>query len=103
MENDLIILCSVTVHTHSEIKRCKYTVVYFLSDYVFKEKTIQDSKEKLYGVHEEKALKSEFHQTEKLPNEDISNVMCKGNSKSISGIIRFYINKFHDRQLSLTF
>ncbi|XP_015268363.1 PREDICTED: lebercilin-like protein [Gekko japonicus] len=41
------------------------------------EKTIQDSKEKLCGVHEEAALKSEFHQFEKLPKEDTSNVTCK--------------------------
>ncbi|KAL8190506.1 UNVERIFIED_CONTAM: hypothetical protein K2H54_055143 [Gekko kuhli] len=43
---------------------------------VEEEKTIQDSKEKC-GVHEETALKSEFHQFEKLPKEDISNVTYK--------------------------
>ncbi|XP_060090214.1 lebercilin-like protein isoform X2 [Heteronotia binoei] len=42
-----------------------------------KEKTIQDSKEKLCGVHEEAALKTEFHQTEKFSKEDISHVTCK--------------------------
>ncbi|XP_060090213.1 lebercilin-like protein isoform X1 [Heteronotia binoei] len=41
------------------------------------EKTIQDSKEKLCGVHEEAALKTEFHQTEKFSKEDISHVTCK--------------------------
>uniref|UniRef100_A0ACB8ER35 Uncharacterized protein n=1 Tax=Sphaerodactylus townsendi TaxID=933632 RepID=A0ACB8ER35_9SAUR len=41
------------------------------------EKTTQDSKEKLCGMHEQNELKSEVHQTEKLPKQEVSNITCK--------------------------
>lgn len=75
--------------------------IFSLSDYVFKEKTIQDSKEKLCGVHEETALKSEFHQIEKLPKEDISNVTRRGILRTFQALYDFiHINRFHDKQHS---
>uniref|UniRef100_A0ACB8FI14 Uncharacterized protein n=2 Tax=Sphaerodactylus townsendi TaxID=933632 RepID=A0ACB8FI14_9SAUR len=38
------------------------------------EKTTQDSKEKLCGMHEQNELKSEVHQIEKLPKQEVSNI-----------------------------